>query len=66
MTTGERIKAAREAAGLTQQQLGEAVGLVPTSAQPHVASWERGDRPIPRKRLKDAARVLGLRLSDLI
>jgi len=25
-----------------------------------------GSRPIPRKRLKDAARVLGLRLSDLI
>lgn len=66
MTTGERIKAAREAAGLTQQQLGEAVGLVKASAQPHVASWERGDRPIPRKRLKDAARVLGVDIGDIV
>ena len=66
MTTGERIRAAREAAGLTQQQLGEAVGLVPTSAQPHVSSWERGDRPIPRKRLKAAAEALQVEIGELV
>ena len=66
MTTGEKIRALRKRAGLTQQQLGIACGLTINSAQPQVASWERGDRPIPRKRLKDAARVLGVDIWEIV
>ena len=66
MTPAERIRIARLAAGMTQAQLAEAIGLDTKWGQSIVAQYEMGNRPIPRKRLKDAARVLGLRLSDLI
>jgi len=66
MTKGECIREAREAIGLTQQQLGERIGLKPNSAQPVVAGWERGDRPIPRRRVKEVADLLGLDIKDLI
>lgn len=64
--TPDTIRAARIAAGLTQKQLGEAVGLNPKSAQPLVAGWERGGRPVPRVRLKRVAEVLGLNVEDLL
>ena len=60
------LKTAREARRLTQQELGEAVGLNPKSAQPLVAGWERGRRPVPRARLKRVAEVLGLNVEDLL
>ncbi len=66
MTPAERIRAARLKSGMTQTQLAEAIGLDTKWGQSIVAQYEMGSRPIPRKRLKDAARVLGLRLSDLI
>ena len=66
MTTGERIRAAREAAGLTQKQLGEAAGLESSTAQPFVASWEAGTRPIPRDKIKLVAEALGVDPMTLI
>ncbi len=66
MTAGARLKEAREAAGLTQQQLGEAVGLEPKHAQSLVAGWERDSRPIPRARIIEAARTLGISVEELI
>ena len=66
MTQGERIREAREAIGLTQQELGERIGLKSDSAQPLVAGWERGDRPVPRKRVKRVAELLGLEVADLL
>ncbi len=66
MTTGEKIRALREKAGLTQQQLGIACGLTVNSAQPNVAGWEQGVRPIPRKRIKVAAEALQVEISELI
>ena len=60
------IKQARESLGMTQQELGEAVGLTPKWAQSVVAGWERGERPIPRKRLKAAARVLGVDIGEIV
>ena len=66
MTTGEKIRALRERAGLTQQQLGIACGLTINSAQPNVAGWEQGERPIPRKRLKAAAEALQVEISELV
>ena len=66
MTTGVRIRAAREAAGLTQKQLGEAAGLESITAQPFVASWEAGTRPIPRGKIRLVAEALGINPTDLI
>ena len=66
MTTGEHIRAAREAAGLTQKQLGEAAGLESSTAQPFVASWEAGTRPIPRDKIRLVAEALGINPTDLI
>ena len=66
MTPAERIRAARLAAGMTQAELAKAIGITTKWGQSIVAQYEMGNRAIPRKRLKDAARVLGLRLSDLI
>ncbi len=60
------IKQARERLGMTQQELGEAVGLTPKWAQSVVAGWERGERPIPRARLKQVADVLKLDIRELI
>ena len=60
------IRTARLAAGMTQAQLAEAIGLDTKWGQSIVAQYEMGSRPIPRKRLRLAAEVLGLRLSDLI
>lgn len=64
MTTGEEIKAARIAAGLTQKQLGEAAGY--KDAQPFVASWEAGTRPIPRGKIRAVAKALNIEPTELI
>ena len=63
---GALLRKARIEKGLTQKQLGEAVGLNPKSAQPLAAGWERGGRPVPRARLKRVAEVLGLNVEDLL
>lgn len=41
MTTGARIKAARDKRGLTQQQLADAIG----AKQNEVSRWEAGSTP---------------------
>ena len=66
MNIPERIRAARLAAGMTQAQLAEAIGLDTKWGQSIVARYESGDRPIPRKRLKAVAAVLNLDPLDLI
>ena len=66
MTTGEHIRAAREAAGLTQKQLGEAAGLESITAQPFVASWEAGTRPVPRDKIRAVAEALHIEPTELI
>lgn len=65
-TPAERIRIARHAAGMTQEQLAEAIGLDTKWGQSIVARYESGERPIPRKRLKAAAAVLNLDPLDLI
>ena len=54
MTTGQRIKAARKKAGLTQKQLGEKLGLSFQS----VAQWENDLRNPKRETLKRLAEAL--------
>ena len=52
MTIGETIRKYRLAAGMTQQQVGEAIGLK-TSHRQRLSDWETGGRvPSPRHLLK--------------
>ena len=60
------IRAARLAAGLTQKQLGERVGYTGRTAQPFVASWEAGTRPIPRDKIQLVAEALHIEPTELI
>jgi transcriptional regulator with XRE-family HTH domain len=58
---GGRLRAARRAAGLTQLQLSEELGVHETA----VTNWERGER-VPRvDRLGELARALKVRPADL-
>jgi transcriptional regulator with XRE-family HTH domain len=58
---GRRLRAARRAAGLTQLQLSELVGVHETA----VTNWERGER-VPRvDRLRVLAAALKVRPADL-
>lgn len=57
MSLGERIRDAREAAGLTQHELAAAVGVTGRT----VSSWER-DAVAPRSKLGRLEHVLGVRL----
>lgn len=64
MTTGSRIKAAREAAGLTQQQLADAVQA--GGGQRQVSNWEGGRRTPRRETLERIAEVLGVKAGWLM
>ena len=66
MITPDTLRAARIAAGLTQKQLGEAAGLESSTAQPFVASWEAGTRPIPRDKIRLVAAALHIEPAELI
>lgn len=61
-TTGERIKAARGKAGLTQKQLGEKLGI----SYQAVAQWENDLRNPKIKSLRAIANALEVPLRDLI
>lgn len=62
MTVGQRIKAARKKAGMTQSELGQLLGL----SRPSVAKWEN-DRCEPRYgTLQRIATALGIDWSELI
>jgi transcriptional regulator with XRE-family HTH domain len=56
-TIGDRIKAAREAAGLTQQQLADAVEA--GGGRQQVSNWENSRRAPRRETLERIAEVLG-------
>lgn len=61
MTTGERIKAARKTAGMTQKELGERLGLAFQS----VAQWENDLRNPKIETLQRIADALGVHIFDL-
>lgn len=61
MTTGERIKAAREAAGMTQAELAKQLGI----SYVGVSQWERGIRNPKYSTLKKIADILGVWVYDL-
>jgi transcriptional regulator with XRE-family HTH domain len=59
---GTRIRQAREAAGLIQDQLAEAVGVGSTA----VTRWETGKRTPPAYRLSRVARTLNVSVDYLL
>lgn len=56
---GQRIRMERRCAGLTQQQLGERVGLTSCPAQ-RIGQWESGYRVPDPARLEQIERALSL------
>lgn len=61
MTTGNRIRAARKKAGLTQKQLGELCGI----AEPTIRRYELGKLNPKRETLQKIAKPLGVRWYEL-
>lgn len=66
MTIPELITNARKAQGLTQKQLGTALGYEGDTAEVSVRRWESGKRPIPIEKLRALAKALDLPLESLI
>lgn len=62
MTTGQRIRAARKDAGLTQKQLAQRIGCPPS----RISEWERDCYPPKGKALKNLAEILGVPSDKLI
>ena len=59
---GRKIAALRKETGLTQAQLGEAIGI----SQQHMASFEAGRRRVPVSALPTLARTLAVPIEDLL
>ena len=62
MTISGQIKAARQARGLTQKAVGDALGVT----RQYVYAWEAGRRNPGPKHLAKLAEVLGLEIADLL
>jgi transcriptional regulator with XRE-family HTH domain len=62
MTTGEKLRAAREAAGLTQEQLASRARCT----QPTISALERGHYEPSLPVLRRLAQALGVPVSALI
>lgn len=63
MTTGERIKAARKRAGLTQMELSALLGNTSNSA---VSQWETGTRTPGMRSIAALAKALGCPANELV
>ena len=59
------LRLARVAAGMTQEEVGKALGYT-KSAQQIIANWESGFRPIPRNKVKPLAKLLKINPVDLL
>ena len=59
---GEKLKAARQAAGLTQGQLAEKVGV----SQRDISRWENGHREPGVLTVKKMAQALGCSMDELV
>ncbi len=62
MALGKRIKRKREAAQLTQEQLGHAIGV----SRQHVSMWERDVVSPSIENIKKIAKALGAEVGALI
>lgn len=59
MNIGAQIKLARLAAGLSQKQLGEAIGQPSLDAQRNISRWEQGKRTPSAHALYHISKVVG-------
>jgi len=59
---GERLRALRTAAGLTQEQLADQAGLHWT----YIGQIERGERNLTYKNVRKLARGLGVKPAELV
>lgn len=59
---GEKLKAARQAAGLTQGELAEKVGV----SQRDISRWENGHREPGVLTVKKMAQALGCSMDELV
>ncbi len=59
---GTKLRQARKAAGLTQEAVGERVGL----SRPSIANIERGNQQVPLHMLASFASVLGKKPCELL
>lgn len=62
----QRIQSARARSGMTQQELGEAMGYKGESGRVTVARWEAGTRPVPMDKLAGLADRLHLEIKELL
>lgn len=60
MITGERIKFLRKLRGLTQKELGMAVGFPEKTSDIRIAQYERGSRSPKKELTEDLAEVLNV------
>lgn len=65
-TIGEKIRAARVAAGLTQKQLGLAVGFSAGQAESRIQKWEYGTMQPSLQYLRPLANALKVSLDYLV
>lgn len=65
-TIGEKIRAARVAAGMTQKQLGLAVGFSENSAERMIQKWEYGKQAPSLQYLRPLANALKVSLDYLV
>lgn len=59
---GEKLKAAREAAGMTQQELAEKIGV----QQRDISRWENCRREPGVLTVKKMAQAMGCKIDDLV
>ena len=62
----QRIQSARARRGMTQQELGEALGYSGNSALVTVSRWEAGTRPVPRDKIRALAELLHIEVVSLL
>ena len=56
----QRISTARARSGMTQQEVGEALGYTGGYASVSVARWEAGTTPVPMDKIKPLAELLSI------
>lgn len=61
MSYGENIRNLREAQGLTQEALGNMIGVT----KQRICQLERDERPLSVPMAKEIARMLGVKLSKI-
>lgn len=60
-SVGTRLRADREALGVSQSQLAKALGV----GQDLLSRWENGDRDVPASKVATVARLLGVTVARL-